>query len=190
MSTDLNASSVRPFDVAKDLPALPAAVGPLGDLHSNVVPFTTTLALPTSGAVAHVDLFAATSIKRRAAPHFSAAIKGDVTVDLVANIGNSATVIMALGVACVLPTGGPVPDSRDRILLSNGGRVFLGPMGTSGAVTLPFPPGVCRDVNIKQPLGTSPVVYACVSFTGLSDVALVISGSLEVSGVRLTSLWA
>jgi hypothetical protein len=173
--------------IEKDLPALPAVLGPLPiDLASNAVNFSFAWSIPaTTTTVVTLDLFAHDVLKRLSSGRASARIVGPLKLSLLPVVAANATLMFCSGVVAMYPQGMTAPASMDQVL-SIGGCVAMtvGFTGTLSTGSLAWTPNTRRDLVVKSQ-GVKPMLYAAFSSVGLTTVKVQVSGEMALEGLHV-----
>jgi hypothetical protein len=189
--TEANSSSLPVVEsVASSPAALPSVAGPLVDLTANQMPFSVSVPLVksdgkvlTSGSF---NLYNQPGLTKLTYGRASASISDTLNVSIIAAPNKTLTVpaIYLAGACAIIPAGCSVSDiSVARVAQLPGSAVLNVSMNGSITSVLGVPPGIQTDANLNQVIGAKPLVTWCFNEFNISEVVLVISGTVTLSGL-------
>jgi hypothetical protein len=145
-------------------------------------------ASPTSGSF---SLFEQPGITNWASGRASAYVSGDLNVSLIVEVADASAPIMSWsGVVALMPSppaGRKAPSTLDTLAQCPGSCVLNVTAYGSNPAILRFPPGLQRDALINQVIGGNPQVVYAGHCKNISAITVVVSGSLQLSGLGYPS---
>lgn len=141
----------------------------------------------TKAKTGHFDIYAHQSLTTICAGRQSGLIVGGLTLQVtICPADASSPTTLLSGWVALMPTaphGMNYPSTVETVSCLPGAcAVTISPLVTN-SIALPFPPGIRRDVIIRQVIGSNPHLVYAFDTVNIKTIQVVLSGTINLSGI-------